>query len=76
MVKAPANGYVRGLEVKVGQSVQDGIKLFALEVSLLFLRFLDFVLYLMYKCLIEHFKHREQAPGCYGFFNILGIKQK
>ncbi|KAH0638051.1 methylcrotonoyl-CoA carboxylase subunit alpha, mitochondrial [Solanum tuberosum] len=31
VVKAPANGYVRGLEVKVGQSVQDGVKLFALK---------------------------------------------
>ncbi|KAG5587204.1 hypothetical protein H5410_047638 [Solanum commersonii] len=32
VMKAPVNGYVRGLEVKVGQSVQDGIKLFALKI--------------------------------------------
>nr|XP_010326394.1 biotin carboxyl carrier protein of acetyl-CoA carboxylase isoform X1 [Solanum lycopersicum] len=31
VVKAPANGYVSGLEIKVGQSVQDGVKLFALK---------------------------------------------
>ncbi|MCD7466797.1 hypothetical protein HAX54_003822 [Datura stramonium] len=41
VVKAPANGYVRGLEVKVGQSVQDGIKLF-LSSTNPFRRFVDF----------------------------------